>query len=249
MRKLNLFFRRISGIFLIVVASFLYWTEVRERDWQYVTRTDDELKKYYTNEKLILNLYQLTKDFHEILTKHKLQYWIEGGTLLGAVRNEGIIKFDDDVDVQIMHEDEIKFQDLIPEFERLGYSVRNQAIYTICHGDKAPCLDIFISHRTKDDKVIYTNLSARKKFPDDVFLYSEIFPLKKYKFGEIELYGPNNAKPFLDRAYPEWDKYAVIHQKHTDALYTLGINKVKFSLTPGLRKPAEPTGPLKDRVN
>ena len=249
MKKRSIFLKKISGIFLIILATNFYWTEVRERDWQYVTRTDDELKKYYTNKELILNLYQLAKDFHEISTKHKLQYWIEGGTLLGAVRNEGIIKFDDDVDVQIMHEDEIRFQDLIPEFEKLGYTIHHRAIYSICHATGHPCLDIFICHRIKDNIIIYTNLSIRNKFIRTFFYMDELFPLKKYKFGEIELYGPKNPIAHLDRNYPEWDKYAVIHQKHTDFFYVLGINKVKFLLTLGLRKPAEPTGPLKNRVN
>jgi lipopolysaccharide cholinephosphotransferase len=249
MKKLFLITKRISGILLITLSIYLYWTEVHDRDWQYVNVSDEKLKKYYTDKEFILNLYQLTKDFHDIATKHKLRYWIEGGTLLGAVRNQGIIKFDDDVDVDIMHEDEIHFQSLIHEFEKLGYNVRHNNIYSICCNKKPPCLDIFIRHRTKDDTVLHTNLTMRTKFKNEFFLYTELFPLKKYKFGEMELYGPNNPKPHLDRAYPEWDKYAVIHQKHNNSFYLFGVHKVKFALTPEILKPAEPKGPLQNRVS
>jgi lipopolysaccharide cholinephosphotransferase len=248
MKRLNIIIKRLSGILLVFLSVNFYWNEVRERDWQYVTVTDDELKKYYTKKELILNLYQLTKDFHDIATKHKLRYWIEGGTLLGAVRNKGIIRFDDDVDVDIMHEDEIQFQKLIPEFEKLGYTIKHGYIYTMCTAGKAPCIDIFVCH-PKNGATSYSNLSITSAFPNSFFYLSELFPLKKYKFGDIELYGPNNATPYLDRLYPEWDKYAVIHQKHNDSFYLLGIHKVKFALTPEILKPAEPTGPLKNRVN
>lgn len=248
MKKLCLITKRISGILLITLSIHLYWTEVRDRDWKYVTVTDEKLKKYYTSKKSITNLYQLAKDFHDIATKHNLRYWMEGGTLLGAVRNQGIIKFDDDMDVDIMHEDEIHFQSLIPEFEKLGYVVRHSNIYTICYGKKPPCLDVFVCY-PKNDTTSYINLSISKKFPNSFFYLSELFPLQKYKFGDIKLYGPNNAKPYLDRMYPEWDKYAVIHQKHNNSFYLLGVHKVKFALTPEILKPAEPTGPLKNRVN
>jgi len=247
MKNINIYLKKLLGLFILVALPYLYWTEFRERDWQYVTLADEELKKHYTDKKLVLKLYQLMKDFDEILGKNDIKYWIEGGTLLGAVRNEGIIKFDDDLDIDIMREDEIKFQDLIPEFEKLGYSINQQYIYIICHKHKHPCLDVFVTHR-RGDKTTYSSIPIRNTFPNSFFNMNELFPLKKYKFGNIEVYGPKSAKPYLDRQYPEWDKYAVIQQKHTDFLYVLGINKIKFTLTPELLKPAEPLGPLEDRV-
>jgi phosphorylcholine metabolism protein LicD len=60
------------------------------------------------------------KDTHEILTKHNIQYWITSGTLLGAARHKGIIPFDDDLDIGVMHADEIRLQDILTDFVELG---------------------------------------------------------------------------------------------------------------------------------
>jgi lipopolysaccharide cholinephosphotransferase len=244
-KKTNKFFFKVVGIIIIIYGLYRGYIEFYNHQWRYVTPTDQQVQKYTISADTALNLYQLMKDTHEILTKHNINYWIEGGTLLGAVRHQGIIPFDDDLDIGIMHADEIRLQDILTDFTDLGYKVRYQSFYTIC---SKVCIDIFI-FRQKDDKFLYSNFRALDRFPNDFFYVNELFPLKKYQFGEIEIYGPNESKGNLDRAYPEWDKYAVIQQPHNFHVTLSPIEqKTKFILTPKLLEPAKPTGPLENRV-
>ena len=52
---------------------------------------------------------RMLKIIDYICQQHDIQYWLEGGTLLGAIRDKGFISWDDDLDISMPRAAYIKF--------------------------------------------------------------------------------------------------------------------------------------------
>ena len=64
---------------------------------------------------LYKNLRNMLKDISEFCDQSGLRYYLCGGTLLGAVRHQGFIPWDDDLDVAMLREDYERFLEVAPK--------------------------------------------------------------------------------------------------------------------------------------
>ncbi len=212
-----------------------------------------------TRESVIKLLYQLMYDVHQILVNNGIKYWIEAGTLLGAVRNTGIIPWDDDLDIGIMQKDVRKLKALEKHLKKCGYSlVKHWLGYKICYAKRPniegfdysfPFLDVISYKEVKEKGKVILEPSlktVRKTWPKEWFVKSEVFPLVEYDFGDFFVLGPKEHSQFLERMYgKDWNEIA--YRQYDHELEEGLDDEVKVKLTRSMRKPAEPYDEITDR--
>ncbi len=141
-----------------------------------------------------LAILDILKTIHEVCIKHNIQYFLIGGTLLGAVRHKGFIPWDDDIDIGMTRENYNKFLKIAPNelpnnlFLQTYYSEpntpfdfakvrKNETLFVENY-----CKNLDIHHGIYVDIFPYDNipddLNLRKKQYLKVQLWSNLFIAK-----------------------------------------------------------------------
>lgn len=118
--------------------------------------------------KLFAVLLDLLVEFDKVCKKHQLTYFMDGGSLIGAIRHKGFIPWDDDIDVVMPRKDYEKFI-------KLGYEFADPYFLQNAYTDK----DFFYAPTRirNSNTTALIELFAYRHFNHGVWM--TIFPLDK----------------------------------------------------------------------
>ena len=126
--------------------------------------TDAKLRFFHSlpsasgdDRKAQLLMVALLKIIHDTCRNNEISYWLDFGTLLGAVRHNGFIPWDDDIDIGMMRHDAMRLCEILKKDKRFfvrNYYVnsRENGINQICQikwsetpfGPYSGAIDIFL---------------------------------------------------------------------------------------------------------
>lgn len=114
-------------------------------------------------------IFDIAQTFANLCQKYNLQYFLCGGTVLGAVRHHGFIPWDDDMDFLMPREDYEKFLQIAPkELENTHYALRDFSVdgegYSFCFSKI-------------DDRTTTLIELSQSNFGSKAGVYIDIFPL------------------------------------------------------------------------
>lgn len=152
----------------------------------------------------INELYRIMAQTDKTLSVHNIPYSISCGTLLGAVRNRGLIPWDNDIDLVIAEKDQEKIISL--------KSVFNEDCIDVVYKDhiwrlesknlKGVYIDLFPYSEVSPGKFDHTTEYNRSRFSKEYIFYDELHPIKReYRFGPLLLPGPAQGIKFIERMY------------------------------------------------
>lgn len=111
----------------------------------------------------------LLAELLRVCGKHGLQAFVNGGTLLGAVRHKGFVPWDDDIDLVMFREDYSKLCQLAPEEFRHPYFFQTFRTDSGCMSGFAKLMN--------EETTAMTEKQAHSPVPMHLGIFIDIFPL------------------------------------------------------------------------
>jgi len=137
----------------------------------------------------------LLKDFDRVCKERGWTYWLDGGTLLGAVRHRGFIPWDDDVDAAMPRKD-------FEEFRAQGQQYLDKSVFLQDYRTDKYDEFLFIKLRDRHSTIVEKK-ERGIKIPYHQGIFIDIFPVDTVRRGAhkkiLNLFKASGALSFLGK--------------------------------------------------
>lgn len=125
-----------------------------------------------------MELFNMLLVLADICRKHKIQWWLSSGTLLGAARHQGFIPWDDDVDIVMLKKDYKRLENVLMSMQSDEY---------VLHSMKTDIeyINVFAKFRRKEGHDL--SKDRRRNFYRWCGVFVDIFAIEKNNYAAARL--------------------------------------------------------------
>jgi len=224
----------ITIFFLILLYVYLYYNN-RPRKIYNFDITQEPFKSLLISNSDHVLIHSILRRIDLALGENNIEYILGFGSLLGAVRYENRMPWDDDVDLIVTEKDE----DGLTQIDWMKYNLQispiffGYKIYDMKNSRKTdnerifPFVDIFIYVR-EQNRWNFKSKRARKIWPVSNYKNTDLFPVKRCTYGDSLYPCPFNVDNVLTQTYGKtWKDKAYIKDAHVNKIgkeYIMPIN-------------------------
>ena len=162
----------------------------------------------------------LLEKFDECCKDNNLNYFVAGGTLLGAIRHKGFIPWDDDIDVIMTRQDYKKLVKIAPKYFKNQYCFQYYKTEKKYYKSHAQLRN---SHTTA---ILYKDIDKKCSFNQGIFI--DVFPLDVIPDKSDKRKRWINKITKIQKSIYEYDYYN-LYKKHSI------LGKIRYALIKVIR--------------
>nr|AIF26867.1 putative lipopolysaccharide biosynthesis protein LicD [uncultured bacterium fosmid pJB135F11] len=134
----------------------------------------------------------------DVCEKNGIEYWLDGGTCLGAVRHQGFIPWDDDIDIAMRKDD-------LPRFVEAAKRDLPDGLFVQTMDTDPSCRLPIVKVRDMNSLIVEFGDDFRRNYQKGIFV--DIFPMIPY---------PDVSHQFCKKIVKEYCRAnAILKQQHT----------------------------------
>ena len=118
-----------------------------------------------------MRMLEILLEVDKICKKHDISYWLSSGTLIGAMRHDGFIPWDDDLDIEMMRSDYLRLLEVLPQ---------ELPDWLALQDDKTDPNYFYCYAKVRDRRSKMLEQNAYDRMWKEQGIYIDIFPMEKH---------------------------------------------------------------------
>ena len=118
-----------------------------------------------------MRMLEILLEVDKICKKHNIRYWLSSGTLIGAMRHDGFIPWDDDLDIEMMRSDYLRLMKVLPAELPEWLALQN---------DETDSNYFYFYAKVRDKRSRMLEQNGYDRLWKEQGIYIDIFPMERH---------------------------------------------------------------------